>query len=1196
MTLLDPARVPLAGLSLIEASAGTGKTHTITTLVLRLLLEQAIDVRGVLVLTYTKAATAELRERIRGRIAELLFAIEADVAPKDDAALHALWEERRGERAQDRMRLARALRDFDEAAIFTIHGFCQRVLGERALESKTAFDVELVEDMAPLIEEVAVDLWERATWQRAPAVLRALRNQGLKIDEVRRLVSLAVHEPSLGIVPPLGERPSEPDASVFEAEHRAAVELWERERDSVIAAMTRPETIKQNTHRVEWVRDSHVPALDSLKDGVNGQNIAIVRKYTAAAIENATKKGARTPRNPFFDACTQLAAAYAPFEAMAEGLARYELGAMARDAREQIARRKRERGVQGFEDLLSSFSDALEAKSGDRLAQQIATRYPALLVDEFQDTDPVQYAIFRRLQAGGVKTMLLIGDPKQAIYGFRGADVFAYMQAARDAEDRVLRLGTNYRSDPGLVRAVNALFAPTGAFAIEGLTYEAVEPKPHAREQLDAPGAALDVLFVSRKGQPLGANDRQLGMHASVVDTVPAMVASDIVRFLSSGARIDGKAVVPEDIAVLCRTNRQGQLIQEALSERGVPVALDGDSSVFRSDTADELCRVLAALASPSDLRAVKSALATALLGWTAEALLALEEDDAQLAIWLGHIMRAHVRWLESGFVQAVHGFFADARVHERLLARRDGQRRLTDALHVVELLHVEASRERLGPLSLVRRLEGLCLDLDMPSTLAAESAQLRLESDEHAVRVTTVHRSKGLQYPIVYCPYLWHAWSPRAETAVRFHDDERNALIDVMGPDFEAHKARADEEDSAEALRLTYVALTRAKHRCSIVWGGFSSRPERTAIGRLLGVGDGSDDGLVSALNGWRERSSGAIGWRPLALADAVTYRRADEGEARVSARKLERVLPLGERLTSFSRIAKHAPRDNAELIAEGLDRDAVPAEEAQLAQATRDPSVPRVTLADFPAGPSAGTLVHSIFEQIDFRRSDPDELPRHTRLALAQGQLDVAAYAEPLARGIVETLETPLALGDAPFALADLERKARVDELEFMLELEPGSAFSSASIAAALARHGAPLHAPEYPDRVRALGQGAVSGFLRGFIDLVFRHGERFYVIDYKSNHLGDTAVDYAQPALRAAMIDHHYYLQAYLYTLALHRYLSARLAGYDYDKHVGGYAYLFLRGMAKAHAAGTGVLAERPPRALIEELSGLLTGGRS
>jgi exodeoxyribonuclease V beta subunit len=560
--------------------------------------------------------------------------------------------------------------------------------------------------------------------------------------------------------------------------------------------------------------------------------------------------------------------------------------------------------------------------------------------------------------------------------------------------------------------------------------------------------------------------------------------------------------------------------------------------------------------------------------------------------------MRAHVRWLESGFVQAVHGFFGDARVHERLLSRRDGQRRLTDALHVIELLHVEATREHLGPLALVRRLEGLCLDLDMPSSLAAESAQLRLESDEHAVRVTTVHRSKGLQYPIVYCPHLWHAWSPTVSTAVRFHDRDHVALIDVLSPEFEEHKERAEEEDSAEALRLVYVALTRAKHRCSVVWGGFS-RCEKTALGRLLGVGDGSDDGLRAALSAWRERSDGAIGWRALPPVDDRVYRHADDAPAFLAARKLDRALPLGERLTSFSRIAKHAPRDNAELIAEGLDRDAVPAEEAPpVAQVSRAKAMdePRVTLADFPAGPSAGTLVHAIFENIDFQRSDPDELSRQTRLALAQGQLDVDLYRETLAHGIAEVLDTPLPLGSATFALASLERKARVDELEFMLEIERGSAFSPANVADVLTRHGAPADAPDYPARVRALGHGAVNGFLRGFIDLVFRHGERFYVIDYKSNHLGEHAVDYEQASLRAAMIDHHYYLQAYLYTVALHRYLSARLPGYDYDQHVGGYGYLFLRGMSKAHASGTGVLAERPSRAVIEELSGLLRGGRT
>lgn len=1185
MTQLDPARVPLTGLSLIEASAGTGKTHTITTLVLRLLLEQQLDVRGILVLTYTKAATAELRERIRARIAELLRAIEREHEPREDAALQALWTERRPHRAADVLRLQGALRDFDEAAIFTIHGFCQRVLGERALESRTAFDVELAEDMSALVEEVAVDLWEHATWQHEPRVLRELRNKGLSIDEVRKVVAMAVHEPALPIVPPLGARPPVPSTLAVEAARRELAQVWAGERAAVLAIVGNG-TFNQNSHRIDRVRDTYAPAIDTVKDGVTNHNIAMVRKFTPSAVEKAMTKRARPPRHPFFDACGMLDAAYRDFEEAAEALVRHELGVIARRARELIDARKRERGVQSFEDLLGGLAKALEVKSGDALARHVAQRYPALLVDEFQDTDPLQYGIFMRLYAGGMKTMLLIGDPKQAIYGFRGADVYAYMRAVRDVGERVLRLGVNHRSDPALVYAVNTLFDQPQSFEIEGLQYQPVSPKPGARERLVTPGPALDILFVSREDQARKAGGDERALSSATIDALPGMVASDIVRLLGAGATIDGEPVVPQDIAVLCRTNRQGQEVQQALSALGVPVALDGDSSVFKSQTAEELCRVLSAMASPSDLRAVKSGLATALLGCSAEDLLALEQDEARLATWLAQLMRAHVRWLERGFVQAIHGLFIDARVHERLLSRRDGQRRLTDALHLIELLHIEATREHLGPLALVRRLEGIRNDIDVSSGLAAESAQLRLESDEHAVRVTTVHRSKGLQYPIVYCPYLWFMWAPTPKTAVRFHDEEHTATIDVLSAEFEAHKELAGVEDDAEALRLTYVALTRAKHRCCVVWGGFP-KAEKTALGRLLGVDDGSDRALCSALDGWRERSDGAIGWRVLPPARDVRYRAPVERTAQLSARRLTRALPLGERLTSFSRIAKHAPRENAELIAEGQDRDAVPAEPLPAA-GTMAPDAAPVTLATFPAGPSAGTLVHAIYERIDFQRADPEELPTHTRAALVQGQLEVEPHADMLVRGIAQSLLTPIPVAGASFTLSSIAPGDRINELEFMLEIERGSAFSSAAIAEALVQHGPPAGAPEYAARVRELRQGAVEGFLRGFVDLVLRHEGRFYVVDYKSNHLGELAAHYTQPALRGAMQEHHYYLQAYLYTVALHRYLASRLPGYDYDRHIGGYAYLFLRGMAPEHPLGTGVLAERPPRALIERLS--------
>jgi exodeoxyribonuclease V beta subunit len=1198
--MTEPARAPLQGRTLIEASAGTGKTHTITTLVLRLLLEHELDVRKVLVLTYTRAATAELRERIRRRIGDLLQAFERGVTPSDDADLAWLYESRAATRAADAARLGQALREFDEAPIFTIHGFCQRVLAESAMESRTAFDAELVDDVSALVDEVALDLWERATWNQDVCDLRVMKETGLSWLPVRNVIAYAVRDHEMPIVP---ERPPSsmvPDASAIEPARQKAWAIWRDARAEVIELLSDVPAINQGSMKLDSLRGPYARKMDRLVNAVPLRED--VARFTREKIVKIARKGYAPKQHPFFDACSEL---YAAQEAHAEACRRIVLAQrirMVHEAREVLAQRKASRGVQGFDDLLEGLAAALQRPEGPALAARIATRYPALLVDEFQDTDPKQYRIFSTLFAAGLKALLLIGDPKQAIYAFRGADVFAYAQAASAVEHR-RTLRTNYRSDPALVSALNTLFTRArDPFRMPEIGYEPVTPRPSAAERLtgDA-GAALQLLFVGRDQANLDPNAEKPTSipGAWVTREVPRIVAREIVALLQSGARLDGERVQPRDLAVLCRTNLQGRAVQAALADAGVPAALDGDSSVFQSETADELSRVLAALAAPGDLRLLRAALATALLGFDAERLLELERDEGLLSSWVQRMGRANQLWLERGFVQAVHELLLSAGVHARLLGRRDGQRRLTDALHVIELLHIAATREHLGPLALVRRLEDLRTATKLPSSLAAESAQLRLESDEHAVRVTTVHRSKGLEYPIVFLPYLWTGGFEPPSTYVRFHDeaDAHRIKLDIGSDALEEHREAFEREEDAEAVRLAYVALTRARHRCYVVYGRFATAPKSAIGGLLRGTHDAPSDKekkapdsvIIAPLRALSDASGGTIGLRDALPAGANARWHGDDGSAHtLKARVLQRALDPRERLTSFSRIAKEVPHAQPETLDEGSDRD------ARVEPALPQPAVAldKVVLADFPAGPSAGTLIHGVYERIDFRRTDPSELPAHVAAALASAQLD-AALAPQLERGIADSLATPLDASDPSFTLSSVAPRDRVVELEFMLELHKSSRFSPATIASALERHSAPTASPSYPARVRELQESAAHGFLRGFIDLVFRRGERFYVVDYKSNHLGASAEAYAPSRLVHAMEEHHYFLQAHLYTLALHRYLSARLPGYDYERNLGGYYYLFVRGMAPAHPAGTGVLFERPARALVEDLSRLLGG---
>jgi exodeoxyribonuclease V beta subunit len=515
--------------------------------------------------------------------------------------------------------------------------------------------------------------------------------------------------------------------------------------------------------------------------------------------------------------------------------------------------------------------------------------------------------------------------------------------------------------------------------------------------------------------------------------------------------------------------------------------------------------------------------------------------------------------------------------------------------------------QQHLGPLSLLRWYAQLRADPESRTAIMAESEQMRLEHDEHALRLTTVHRSKGLEYPVVFCPYLW--WTrPDRDGEVRFHDpdDADRAKLDLGGLAFEAHKRLAQREERAENLRLLYVALTRAKHRCYVVWGNFKDS-DASPLGYLLHarasqaepdgkvdvLGKMPDPEMLTDLEALCSASEGSIGVREILLEAPPPYSAGQAAGLELAPRTATREHVHAPRMTSFSQLTA----DAVEALAAGAGRAAgeAPDHDAETPDAVlRDPGpgplLPKVALHAFPSGSRPGSLIHAVYEHIDFQRGDPAELDTQAQRFLEQYGIDAAQHKAGLVAGISASLLTPLDAATPPLTLAVLPRQARLNELEFTLSTTRGR-LSSERLAAAFRLHGAPACDPSYAERLAALGEVPPAGFLKGFVDLVFRHGERFYVADYKSNWLGEHARDYGQERMVHAMREHHYFLQYHLYVLALHRHLALRLPGYDYERHFGGVFYLFVRGMAPAHPHGSGVFFDRPKLALIEALADAL-----
>jgi len=1206
---LEPMRIPLAGVALIEASAGTGKTYTVETLYLRLLLERRLAVERILVVTYTNAAAAELRGRIRERIAAALRVLQSDTA-----AAAGEWVDwlraRRGEHGdEDRAALLRATYDLDQAAIFTIHAFCQRVLQDLAFQSGAAYGIELITDQTAMLDEVVRDFWVREMHDAPPAVISLLDDE---LERLRGLARIAASQPDVAFVPPPPAVPVLADVVTRWRETRdSAARLLAAESLRVKDLVVRAKTVKAN-FADRWIGELG-DALVSAASYV-GESFKYLDRFSA---RSAAGRGA-LPAHAFFEACADLCECEEELRAALAALRLQLRHRLVGFVRRELCRRKEENNVAYFDDLLQGVAAALERR-GQTLAVELRRRYPAALIDEFQDTDPAQYEIFSRIygtaSGGEPPVLFLVGDPKQAIYGFRGADVFAYTHAKATLAGETTSLPVNRRSTRLLIAAVNAIFSRAarpdrGAFLVAGIGFEPAQvgdtPPPDLRV---AGWGALTFLHHPYDGGKGLAKDQARRL---IYDGVVAEVA----RLLAARPVLEKGELAPHDIAVLCRTNVEARTLQEKFRASGIPTVLQGDSSVFDSPEAEEMQRVLRAMAEPRSAAAVRAALATSILGCDASQIHALQvdasgfENGEHAAVpgpdWLAAFRDWHTLWERHGFMPAFRRMLEDSSAPAKLLSLPDGERRLTNVLHLAELLQAAGHEERRGPLALVEWLGLMRDDASRRGDFAGESAQIRLERDAAALVLTTIHKSKGLQYPVVFCPFLWDGRLPADGEPLAFHDPQRGEQRSLdLAPEDGAHLARAREEALAENIRLLYVALTRAESACAVVWGRFSGF-ETSALGYALhapaelegdiveGLKDHvsslDDTKLLRDLEALRQAApAGAIEIAPLRGHPIPPYRPERETDpASLRAREVTRAAFEAWRVSSFSAlVAERAELSDA--AREGLDRDELAAVEVVVAGAA-EPR--RLRLADLPAGTRTGLMFHKILELIDFAAVGDSAQRQVIERQVAAYGLE-RKWGDLLAAALSDIVDTPLPVAAGAFRLRDVTRERRLDEMEFVFPVGGGGRrCDAAAVADLLARHTAPRGAPEYAARLRQLGFTGFAGFLRGYVDCVFEHAGRWYVVDYKSNLLGPTGAAYASERLRAEMAISHYFLQYHLYTVAVHRHLAARLPGYDFERDFGGVLYLFLRGMSPDHTEPWGIFYDRPERALVEDLSALLS----
>jgi len=1207
---------PLDGVNLVEASAGTGKTWNICGLYLRLLLERRLTVDQILVVTFTNAATAELRERVRARIVEMLAYVDGRSAADADpfvAALTAELERRGAVRDDMRRQLELALQSFDEAAIFTIHGFCQRALSEKPFETGLPFAFDIQPDDSEVREDVVRDFWRRhiATDECPPALAAWLDTKRVTPESLAKLLARHLAKPRARVVwPGAIDTPLALDVAALQARFDEARAMWEAQRDTILAAIDKalpglnrqqysPKTIVQAA--TEWDDWFGHDALMAIK----WKDTKLAR-FTATCLD--PKNGHAVARHSFFAQAQSLIDARHAAEAELERGRLRLVRALFDEALPELRERKRRARLASYDDLLQNLDAALRANPG--LAPSLRERFPAALIDEFQDTDPVQFAIFDAIYASTNAPLFLVGDPKQAIYGFRHADLHTYLRAAHDVGSR-WTLTENQRSTEGLIGAVNALFGDNAhAFMLDGLDYHDVHVGTKPRKRLDdrsARRADVTIWTLPRfdGGSPL---DRR-----TALDTSATATAAEIARLLRASSQgeitLDGRPLAPDDIAVLVRSHRQGDMMKQALAALGVGSVELSQATVFKSPDAEEVSRVLGAILESGDDGRLRAALATQIFGLDAAAIAALANDESTSLAYVQRFLGYRDKWLDHGVGVMYRALLANERVATRMLARPDGERRLTNLLHLGELLQAAAATHP-TPDTLLR-----WLDTQRRDDARVEVAQLRLESDRNLVQIVTIHKVKGLEFPVVFCPFLWDAFQRmRREIEGReYHDDDGNAVVDFrdddeLGAEAIRIKGRIRLEASAESVRLMYVALTRASHRAYLVAGCYGKptksgeAPKETRCGLLNWLVAGNGMTAEQWLDGGCTASASIDdAWRDLADAlaphvECVAIPTDAGTPLAIEARAPETLAALTPpkqiaqpwRIGSFSALHDGAVSESAASDHDALETPASVEDATRSRAATASaPDVADDDILRFPRGIGAGDCLHAVLERIDFR--DPvtwdDAIARALRRHPVSLPGVAASTAQPTLRRMItrmigDVVRTALPEGIRLDAIA---RERCVAELEFDL---PVHRLDAAALNAALKTLGYVV------DR---LTFARLSGYLKGFIDLVFEHRGRYYVLDWKSNHLGDSPADYARPSLALAMTQHGYHLQALLYSVALTRYLAHRVRDYRYDTHFGGVLYLFVRGVRpdwkSADGEAAGVHFDRPDASTLARIERLL-----
>ena len=1164
----DVINSPLEGTILIQASAGTGKTYSITFLYLRFIIEEGLEVNQILVVTFTEAATAELRTRIRKRLMDAVQAVKGEEV--SDALLNEYLTLLQDKFSQEKIlaSLEIALRSFDKASIYTIHGFCSRILNDQPFMSGSVLGEELITDsykLYELFETVSKDFIRIYQTNMSPLFLEWSKKK-LKIKELIPLINSVVSNKNIKIIQHILCKPDYEGAEKkFIESFKKLSETWNCNRTHVKNILCSCDSnLKKNIYRPEtW--EKNIMKIDAYCLSEYGEPPEeVIKKCTASSISENKRKNAPAPENPFFVLCESHIGLWKDLKNIYSETVLWLKNEFVSFAGKRFESEKNKRSLKTFDDLLNRVDNLAGRKS---FAKTVSSRYNVAIIDEFQDTDETQWNIIKNIFKENSKPLFLIGDPKQAIYKFRGADIFSYLSAAKSA-DNIFTLRKNWRSEPGLISAVNALFSShKNPFINKDIRFIPAEPadstKNHGEKYISGDNETSPFVFwfVSNI-----KNEHGKGINKSeAADIVLEKMGNEMSRMLSMGKEgritIGGELLNESHMAVLIRSHREARLTLDFLKHLNIKGAIYGTESVFNSCEAAELEFLLNAVASPNNMPVFTAAMGTELMGVPGQHLINFYKNQSCFEEKLKAFSEYREQWLTHGFISMFSNLASKEGILTRLAGLNRAERRLTNLRHLMELLHNAETEERLN-------IDGLInwLSERREKMQNSESEQLRLENDENTVLIITMHKSKGLEFPIVFIPFPWSCRESSKETPyILFHKND-SLYLDMGSEEMEENFTIYNDETLAENVRLFYVALTRAKSKCYAAWGKVGAKsPVSAPVWLFHNKASNEDTGLAQStekifkeltqedifeeLEKIEKDSGHAVSVEQAESVEKHFLVKSTGSAKQLSARSFNKKIDTAWCISSFSSMSKKSNFSESQV----QDYDTFIEEKTE---DTEPRANVKESIFSMPKGAITGNIFHEILESYDFMEVNKSFLPE-----LVEKKCTLYGYGDKWNSIITETvrkvISAPLCIDNSAVTLSNVGKKDRISELSFFFPIERLNAecmkkaiLNDESLPAAFKRD--------------VESMSFAPGFMKGYIDLIFRANGKFYIVDWKSNHLGDAPEYYSYDAIVAVMAKDQYFLQYYIYAAAFDRYLSQRIKNYNYGTCFGGVFYIFLRGV--------------------------------